>query len=73
MILLVGQAAAKPRRPTIGRASIGGPALAFARWSDPTFHRRKVFPLTASKLHDLQREKGFRETLRKHDDKWLTA
>ena len=33
----VGQAAAKPRRPTIRRASIGGPALAFARWS--TFRR----------------------------------
>ena len=33
----VGQAAAKTRRPTIGGASIGGPALAFARWSHPTF------------------------------------
>ena len=35
----VGQAAAKPRWPTISSASIGGPALAFARWSHPTFHR----------------------------------
>ena len=35
----MGQAAAKPRRPTIGVASIGGPALAFARWSHPTFCR----------------------------------
>ncbi len=32
----VGPAADKPRRPTIRRASIGGPALAFARWSHPT-------------------------------------
>ena len=35
----VGKAAAKPRRPAIGSASIGGPALAFARWCHPTFHR----------------------------------